>query len=543
MAGKRTFVCFAAEDAFRAVPILAALAAWEVGHTALDAAAVVGNDLSAQTARAIAECEVFLRLCTGAIAASAPATAATDAFRQLLEEDRRRKRRTRRALINLILDPAYVNDPRDASRLYIATANKERALWLEELAIPLGVGTLAQRVSRRAVLGMGAGAALAVVASAGAGALLVRQQQAQAFANQPVPLGRLSGQPKFTYVLGQPTQDTLAIPWVASDGRQIYGRTADGIFTLSPRDGSVRPFPAALEQLQLDTISVFTAAQGLVFAQSVFRDAAPHHKSGLSVLRGSDAHPLWQVQLSDLGMPLAAGDLIYCQTYSDDTGAFVSAYRTRDGSVAWQQPLKADLFPLGYTALATGAGRVYAGSSDHQVHAFDARTGAPAWQYATSGDIHGVAFDGGSVFASCEDGSLYALDAGSGRLRWQFATRASIMAAAAVRDGVVYVGSRDGHLYALSGQTGALYWAAYAGTDEQSDLSHDIVNVPVFYGSIVFASYRTSLFAFDIVTGQRRWAFEPVEQVPSISVSNQPVVVGNLVLLGDSNNQVYALNP
>ncbi|HEV7127946.1 MAG TPA: hypothetical protein VGN32_10960, partial [Ktedonobacterales bacterium] len=146
-------------------------------------------------------------------------------------------RRTRRVLVNLILDPAYINDPRDASRLYITTANKERPLWLEQLAVPLGVATIAQRVSRRAVLGMGAGAVLTLAAGGAAATLLVRQQQAQALANQPLPVSRSSGQPNQMFTPSTASGDVTSIPhWLPTASTCMSWRALMCSASRSPMD-------------------------------------------------------------------------------------------------------------------------------------------------------------------------------------------------------------------------------------------------------------------------------------------------------------------
>ncbi|MGH2517668.1 MAG: PQQ-binding-like beta-propeller repeat protein, partial [Ktedonobacterales bacterium] len=228
----------------------------------------------------------------------------------------------------------------------------------------------------------------------------------------------------------------------------------------------------------------------------------------------------------------------------------VSAYRLRDGSLVWQRAISQNFqsyYPNGFATLAVDQSHVYAGSSDHGVHCFDAHSGAPVWQYPASGEVHAVAVSGDLAYAACEDGTLYALDTRKGAPRWRYATGdAGFPAPPVLSDGVVYVGSRSGHLYALDAQTGVLYWRAFAGDNEQTQLDHTILAQPVLARGVVFAASATNLYAFNVSNGKPRWSFTPPESdniLLPFSGYPQPYVVGGLVLLPDVGKKVYALNP
>ncbi len=219
MAGKRVFICAAQEDSAYREELIAALDAWEAPHTQLDVAPEPITTLPALTERAIRDCQVFLRLCTTNTKRSSVVTLATSDFLQPLKADRRRGRRQRRKLVNLILDPAYPLDDEERKTLYILTEGKARALWLEELATPVGVATLTQRVSRRALLGMGVGATLTLVSAGVAGALLYQQLQ------EPLPVSyKISGNPRVIFRLSDSPADSLGYARVMLDGPTIYAQ-------------------------------------------------------------------------------------------------------------------------------------------------------------------------------------------------------------------------------------------------------------------------------------------------------------------------------
>ncbi len=564
MAGKRVFLCYAPEDYERRVPVVAALDAWEVPHSGMDSAPLPWQEIPPAIGKAIEECEVFLRLCTPAISVSREATLATDYFRQLLEQDRRQRHRqhTKRVLVNLILDTNYRNDPRDVTRLYIATAGKERALWLEELAAPLGVATVAQRVSRRAVLGMGAGITVAVVASTGAGVLLEEQRQTQAAAlaaaEKVLPVTQSSGQPRWTAQLGTPDTGPLPddIPLLALDGNSVYAWTSDGVFALSAVDGTKRHIPL---DFRIDTFDVlaadfsgasqmFAAGDGKLLLRKVANTNAPHNASNISAARSSDGKFLWQTAVADSGTPVVADGMVYSMVYYDDLGYnTISAFRATDGARMWRQHLSVgfgNFYPTATPLLAAADGRVYAGSFDHYLYCFDGQSGKVRWKFLMRGDPGTPTVDGETIYAGSEEGAVYALNAGNGALRWRYVAERGVIGAPTVRDGVVYAGSRDGYLHAVEAATGRLYWKAFAGTNVWQDGadSHTIVTQPALYRNIAFASFSTNLFAFDIGNGTQRWAFKPVDGTSGALVS-PPVVAGNRVLIGGLGKKVYAINP
>jgi hypothetical protein len=117
------------------------------------------------------------------------------------------------------------------------------------------------------------------------------------------------------------------------------------------------------------------------------------------------------------------------------------------------------------------AGRVYVGSSDHSLYAFDAagsagctagttRSCPPLWTAPTAGAVSSSpAVSGGEVYVGSDDSNLYAFDASGARTcsgspkvcspLWHAPTGGAVRSSPAVANQVVYVGSSDGQLYAF----------------------------------------------------------------------------------------------
>ena len=116
-------------------------------------------------------------------------------------------------------------------------------------------------------------------------------------------------------------------------------------------------------------------------------------------------------------------------------GGEVSAYRQSDGTRTWSAPIG------GSSRGPTIAGeRVYVGSSDENVHAFDLASGQPLWTAPTNGDVQSlIAVADGRVFAASMDGTLSAFDASTGAVDWSAPVGEVFGGGAAVAHGNVYI--------------------------------------------------------------------------------------------------------
>ena len=566
MAGKKVFICAAAEDAGYYQEIITALNAWEVRHTELG---IVPNPVSGippAIESAIRDCEVFLRLCTTLMRRSDAVNLATGFFQQLLQRDN--ARRQRRRLVNLILDPAYPLSDEEKQILYIMAPGKSRALWLEELAISVGAATLTQQISRRAVLGMGVGAAVAVASSGVAGTLLVRQFRQQ----QPPPLPlqeSISGNPRFNFVFFQePTKQALDPARVFQDGATIYAQPSltfdsfdkitdmvdDTVYTLSITDGHKRRIRIPpLPDYGIVQSELVGAADGILLFHNLSPDSiplAPTQTTILRAVRASDSKQIWKVTTAARGAPVIADGVIYwvLQDVTKTDGDLIyyetslNAFRLRDGARLWRS---ADYSFDTILTPAVANGRLYIGSyldQDHNVYCLDAKTGKKIWSYLTRGAVLGTpAIANGTVYVGSQDGGLYALDANSGALRWRFETTFGYRAAPLIHDNVVYAPSQDGYVYALDARTGAMFWRAFAGVSPTTDIvGPGVLTDPVaVYRNVLFAINDDTLYAFDLRRGARRWRYTPV----GTGNLTPPIVSNGLVVIGAADNHVYAVNP
>jgi len=79
------------------------------------------------------------------------------------------------------------------------------------------------------------------------------------------------------------------------------------------------------------------------------------------------------------------------------------------------------------------------------------------WKFHTAGRvISSPSVVGGVAYVGSTDCNLYAVDAGSGALKWKFETKGWVVSSPAVASGVVYFLSYDSNFYAVDAASGQL---------------------------------------------------------------------------------------
>lgn len=134
----RVFISHAHDDNARCAPLLAALDAWNVDYWFDTQQLGPGDDLSQGIQHAIAERDIFIRICTPAAKRSYWMKLETGAFRGLQARAHRTGDDTR-VLINLILDASYEPEPFDYAHIFVDATNKAQRAWLDELRRALGI--------------------------------------------------------------------------------------------------------------------------------------------------------------------------------------------------------------------------------------------------------------------------------------------------------------------------------------------------------------------------------------------------------------------
>lgn len=529
MPGKgKVFVSHEYVDNSLSVPLIAALEAWGVDYWFDPRPQSDLPQLHPAVQTAIAERDVFIRVCTPAAQRSLRMTLEASTFRSSQAEERRRGR-ARRSYINLLLDPGYVPEPFDNATLFIDGVSRARPLWIADLGRALGMGPAARLLNRRAFVGLGAAVALTLASAATTGVVLINQKPATS--KPSLDLRRTPGQVRWQAETNTYGDSGLAL---ASGVLYVVGDKNHGILAFRAGDGRKLWSNA---QVYNDNFSVAPAVAG----GSVYVAAST---GDLYALDAGTGKRVWRVSVgqSNPTTPVVAGDAIYLATDDNTLYALVA----KDGKLRWHMPLLVGNDIQARISIPVVAnGLVYAGSADHTLYAFDAQSGVVKWKFLTRGPIFtSPAVVDGVVYVGSMDGRIYALDALDGKSRWQFQTGGGISSSLAVVGGVVYAGSLDVYLYALDARTGALYWRSLAGTQDDSGTitGHEVEGLPAlsFAAESVYAAAGGFLYAFYVKDGSRRWRYKTGSD---LTISS-PIAADDLglVYVGAGDKNVYAIN-
>jgi len=139
----------------------------------------------------------------------------------------------------------------------------------------------------------------------------------------------------------------------------------------------------------------------------------------------------------------------------------------------------------------------------------------PIWTWEAGDSIESsAAIVGTTVFVGSQKGDLVALSLENGSVYWKFSTGAAIgESSPAYGNGVVYIGDLNGWLNALNAVDGQKLWAFKTNGEIKSS--------PVVVGNqVLIGSYDENLYSLSARTGKLLWKFKtngPVHSTPSIA--------------------------
>ena len=165
------------------------------------------------------------------------------------------------------------------------------------------------------------------------------------------------------------------------------------------------------------------------------------------------------------------------------------------------------------------------------------------WSYTTGNVVDSSpAVTHGVIYVGSTDWNVYALNASTGAKLWSFATGLSVESSPAVANGVVYVGSDDFNVYALNAKTGAKLWSYRTGNGNDLVSSprppNGVVSAPTVANGVVYVgSEDQKVYALNARTGAKLWSFNTGNYVDS-----SPAVANGVVYVGSFDKKVYAFS-
>ncbi|WP_432829252.1 PQQ-binding-like beta-propeller repeat protein [Dactylosporangium sp. CA-092794] len=322
-----------------------------------------------------------------------------------------------------------------------------------------------------------------------------------------------SGHQAITGGLNAATARNLRLTWTAPATRpeeQIGGAVVvDGTLFRSAGgpSGQIRRYDAVTGNDLGPVVDVpgrafgeLAAAGDTLVVESIERPGLRRFLSGYH----TNGEQRWEITLADA---VSGGYTLRDGLILRSAGATLSAYRVADGGLAWSAPLRGE--PGFHPPVGAGDLVVQAAEPD-RLQAFDARTGAPAWEATASGAELVAAV--GSVFSVGERG-VCAFAARDGARRWcdAEALESPVFASVSAPDGALYVIDGHGGLAALDLATGAPRWRTGYGLYSEVDAAYW---APVNGGGVVYAvvyhfairdgvsTHRVELIAADAATGR-----------------------------------------
>jgi outer membrane protein assembly factor BamB len=193
-------------------------------------------------------------------------------------------------------------------------------------------------------------------------------------------------------------------------------------------------------------------------------------------LKATDGQLVWRAEIGGdfSASPIADERGVYIASRTGETPNSKQVLRSTGairvlsrstGITLWMRTLH---FPI-QGSLTSSATRLFGGSADGRIYAFNKATGEILWTVQhSSGFTSQPSLHHGRLYIGGEDGTLLALDESSGAVLWRYRTRGALRGAVAVTNSTIFFGSADGYVYAFNEANGRLLWRRRAGAAVQA---------------------------------------------------------------------------
>jgi len=186
---------------------------------------------------------------------------------------------------------------------------------------------------------------------------------------------------------------------------------------------------------------------------------------------------------------------------------------------------------------ATDGSRIYAGSFDGRVAAFESLEGDRIWTTDTELPLAaGPGYDDGLLVFGTSDGDLIAMSAETGDEIWRQSVGSEILASPAIGSDVVVVRSVDGQLRGFSAIDGRQLWSVVQTVPALTTRGN---TVPYIAGTLVVTGFDNGrLGAYEVTSGEAIWEI-------AVAVPTGRTELERLVDIGEGlqivGNDVYAV--
>jgi outer membrane protein assembly factor BamB len=141
----------------------------------------------------------------------------------------------------------------------------------------------------------------------------------------------------------------------------------------------------------------------------------------------------------------------------------------------------------------------------------------------------------GYLYTGSASGRVTALDAQRGREVWRQDLGRPLSGGPGAGAGLLVFGTREGEVIALNAADGSVRW--------QASVTSEVLSVPaVARGVVVVRSGDGRAFGLDAASGRRLWIHDRTPPVLTLRGVSNPVIAGDLVLIGLASGRLLALN-
>lgn len=260
-------------------------------------------------------------------------------------------------------------------------------------------------------------------------------------------------------------------------------------------------------------LAVFSACLGpgaVAYADWPMFAAGPAHRGMAAQGPGPTVAVLWSLPLGSSvdSSPAVMGERVFVGTADGE----VCALEAEGGELIWRYSTGGAVV----SSPAVAQGRVVFGSVDRFLYCVTASEGVLLWKHRTWGPVvSSPTVVDSVVYGGSMDGTVTALELETGALRWQVQESAGISCSPAVASGLVIYGDRAGTVKARRAETGAEVWSAASRCPVVASptISTDIALVPYMSYSQLVPPKVEYLVAYDLTTGEKRWALSGARSV------------------------------
>lgn len=191
-----------------------------------------------------------------------------------------------------------------------------------------------------------------------------------------------------------------------------------------------------------------------------------------------------------------------------------------------------------------GGGKLFAMDTEGMVHAWDASSGARAWETSIRAEKQnagstfggGASFDEGVVYVTNGVGEVAALDAANGNVKWRVKPAGPLRGSPTVAFGQVMVMTQDNQILTLNADDGAVLWNANASVGQTNVFG--VASPAAGQGTIVAGYSSGELVAYRYENGRELWADALARTSIATSVSTLTDIDADPII---ERGRVYAL--